>query len=248
MPKYLGQVVGIEADVRKSAMRRLTDAYHALDKPALLEGQLGEYTPAAEEGLQLEPEYQRVQATVEEMIEATKETLAKLFDVTAARDFTNSSGTAHADVVIGDLVLVEKAPMPYLLWLTRKLDELEAFATRMPRLSAGTEWELEEARGVWKSKPVVTIRQIQEQKALTLTPTTDKHPGQATVIQETVAAGRWSRVKFSGAVPVSRREEILRRIAALKAAVQAARDEAKRVEAVEPVVGARILSYIFDTD
>lgn len=246
MTKYLGQVVAIEADVRKAAARKLTDTYHALDKPALLEGLTGDYEPAFDGGEQLPSEGARVQATVEEMVEATRETLASLFDVTAARDFTNSSGTAKADIIVGEQTLVESAPVPYILWLDRQLDDLQAFVTRIPTHSPSTIWELAESRGVYKSTPVKTSRQVQQHKVITLAAATDKHQAQAQVVAEQVTAGTWTRIKFSGAVPVSRRETLLRRISTLRAAVHAAREQANRVEAVEPVVGARILGYLFD--
>lgn len=244
--KYLGQVVAIETDVRKASARKLTEAYHALDKTALLEGLTGEYTPAFDEGEQLPPEGTRVQATVEDMIASTRETLANLYDITAARDFTNSSGTAKADIAVGDQVLVNDAPVPYILWLDRQLDDLQAFVTRIPTHSPSTLWELAEARGVYASTPVKTARQVQQHKVITVAPATDKHPAQAQVVAEQVTAGTWTRIKFSGAVPVSRREVLLRRIATLRAAVHAAREQANRVEAVEPAVGERILGYLFD--
>jgi hypothetical protein len=244
--KYLGQIVAIESNLRKAATRRLTDAYHALDKPALLEGITGEYAPAVEDGEQLPGEELRVQATVEEMIEATRETLVAMFDAVAAKDFTNCAGHANADITVGEQVLVSKAPVPYILWLDKQLDDLQAFAQRIPTHSAATRWELFEARGVWKSEPVRTARQIQQHKVITLAVATQHHQAQAQVVAEPVTAGTWTRIKYTGAVPVARREEILRRIATLRIALKAAREEANRVEAIEPVVGARVLSYLFD--
>lgn len=246
MTKYLGQVVAIEADVRKAAKRKLTDAYHALDKPALLEGIRGEYAPAVDGGEQLPGEELRVQATVEEMIAATRDVLANLFDVTAARDFTNSAGDAKADIVVGEQTLVEDAPVPYILWLDRQLDDLQTFTERIPTHSPATTWELAEARGVYKSAPVKTSRQVQQHKVVTLAEATQHHQAQAQIVAEQVTAGTWTRIKYSGGVPVSRREEILRRIATLRASLHAAREQANRVQAVEPTVGARVLGYLFD--
>lgn len=246
MTKYLGQVIAIEADVRKTAKRRLTDSYHALDKPAMLDGISGTYEPAVDGGEQLPDESQRVQATVEEMILSTREALAAMFDATAARDFTNASGDAKADIVVGDQTLVEGAPVPYILWLDRQLDDLQAFTERIPTHSPSTTWELAEARGVYKSTPVKTARQTQQHKVITIAEATQHHQAQAQVVAEQVTVGFWTRIKYSGGVPVSRREEILRRIAILRVSLHAARAQANRVEADEPVVGARLLGYLFD--
>lgn len=246
MPKYLGQVVAIEADVRKAAKRTLTDAYHALSKPDLLGGISGTYEPAVDGGEQLPEEGTRVQATVEEMIVTTRDVLVSMFDATAARDFTNASGGAKADIVVGDQTLVVGAPVPYILWLDRQLDDLTAFVTRIPTHSASTTWELAEQRGVYKSEPVRTARAVQQHKVITLADATQYHPAQAQVVAEQVTVGTWTRIKYTGSVPVSRREEILRRIATLRAALHTAREQANRVEADEPPVGARVLGYLFD--
>lgn len=246
MTRYLGQVVAIEADQRKTADQVLTQAYHALEKPAMMEGIEGEYKPAVDDGEPLPKEELRVQVTVEEMIKTTREELAKLFDATAARDFTNASGRAKADVQVGDQVLIEGAPVPYLLWLERKLDDLTAFVRRIPTHSAATTWSLAEERGVWASEPVKTARQVQEPKVITLAAATQQHQAQTQLHMAPVIAGTWTRVKFSGAVPVSRREEMLRRLSTLRSAVHVARVEANRCEAEEPTFGPRVLSYLFD--
>lgn len=244
--KYLGQVVAIESDIRKAAQRKLTDSYHALDKPAMLEGLTGEYTSAVDGGEELPGEELRVQATVEEMIAATRDVLGDMFDATAARDFTNCAGAAKADIAVGEQVLVPDAPVPYILWLDRQLDDLATFARRIPTHSPATTWELAEERGVYKSAPVRTARQVPQHKVITLAEATQHHQAQAQLVAESVTVGTWTRVKYSGGVPVARREEILRRIATLRVALHAAREQANRVEAVEPVVGARVLSYLFD--
>ncbi|HTF52207.1 MAG TPA: hypothetical protein VK735_32590 [Pseudonocardia sp.] len=246
MPKYLGQVVAIEADVRRTAMRSLTDAYHGLDKPVLLEGLRKDYAPLVEDGEQLPSEGTRVQTTVEEMIDTSRTVLARLFDITAARDYTNSAGHAKADVVVGETKLIEGAPMPYLLWLDRQLDHLAAFVERIPTHSPATTWSEHEARGVYASEPVKTARQIQQPRVITLAAATDKHQAQTQLISEQVNVGVWTRVNYSGAAPVARKEGLLRRIATLRHAVAVAKGEVNRSEAVEPVIGEKVLGYLFD--
>lgn len=242
---YLGQVLAIEADVRKTSTRMFTDAYHALDKPAMLEGISGEYTPNVDGGEELPGEDQRVQATVEEMIAATRDPLVALFDVTAARDFTNGSGRAVANVEVDGDVLVKGAPVPYLLWLVKQLDGLQTFVQRMPTHSPSTVWERVEDRGVYQSLPVKTARAVQQHKVITVAAATDKHQAQAQIVAENVNVGTWTRYKYSGAVPVARKEQILRRVASMRAAVEAARAEANRTEAEAPQIGARLFAYVF---
>lgn len=245
MPKYLGQVVAIEKDVRKATMRQLTDAHHALQKPAMLEGLSREYQPRFEDGEQLPAEQQRVQATVKEMIEATRTALARMLDATAARDYTNASGEAVADVKIDGEVLIPAAPVPYLLGLEKQLDDLETFARKLPTHDPATDWTLESPRGVWKATPVQTSRAVQVPRANVIVPATDKHPAQVQGYTESVVTGIWTLVKRTGAIPVAEQAALIDRIQKLKRAVHVAREEANRAEALEPQVGARVLEYIF---
>lgn len=250
MPKYLGQVVAIEHDVRKATARRLTEAHHALQARQLLEGISREYQPRFDEGEQLPPEGVRVQVTVGEMIEATQAALVELFDIVAARDFTNGpAGTdgdlAVADVRVGDTVLVPGAPVPYLLWLDKQLDDLQTFTNKLPTHDPSTTWELEEPRGVYKSAPVMTARQVNQPKSFIAVAETDKHPAQYQIINEPVMVGTWTTIRYTGSIPVSQKARMQQRIASLRKAVSSALVEANRAEAVQPRVGAAIMNYIF---
>jgi hypothetical protein len=192
MPKYLGQIAAIQKDVQKATMRQLTDAHHALQKPAMLEGLSREYQPRFEDGEQLPAEQQRVQATVKEMIDATRDALARMFDATAARDYTNGPGgpaTAVADVKVDGDVLVPKAPVHYLLYLEKQLDDLETFARKLPTHDPATDWALESPRGVWKAVPVQTTRVVQVPRANVIVPPTAQHPAQVQGYTENVVTG-----------------------------------------------------------
>lgn len=245
MPKYLGQIVAIEKDVRRTTAQQLAAARHPLDAPAMLEGISREYQPRDDDGEQLPSEGVRVQATVAELVDSTRDALVRLLDVTAARDFTNASGTAVADVRVDGEVLIEAAPVPYLLWLEKQLAELEALARRLPTHDPATEWTLEDPRGVYKSTPVRTARQVQQPRANVIVPPTEKHPAQVQTWGENVMVGTWTTVKKTGAIPVADQARLVQRIQALQRAVHLAREEANRVEAIEPAIGARVLEYIF---
>lgn len=246
--RYLNQVVAIEKDVRVATRRRLTDAHHALQKPAMLEGIRKEYQRRDEDGAALPPEHGRVQKTVKEMVDETRDALVSLFDITAARDFTNGpgeDGDAVADVVVGEEALVARAPVAYLLWLEKQLDDLHTFASKLPVHDPSTEWTLEDPRGVWASEPVKTARTEQQLRAIELSPATKEHKAQVQPFQENVMVGTWTTTKLTGAIPVEERAMLVQRIERLRQAVHAARETANRVEVVEPRVGERLVSYIF---
>ena len=68
---------------------------------------------------------------------------------------------------------------------------------------------------------------------------------QVEVYYEDVAVGYWTTVKFSGALPAKRINEILDKVIALQTAVKFAREEANNTEVVDQKVGAAVFGYLF---
>lgn len=248
MTKKLGQVLAMVTDQTTLSKRRLNEAHHALQRSAMLEGIQKDYEPRFEDGLQLPSEGTRVQATVQEMIDATREALVDLFDIVAARDFTNGprDGVGPvADVVVDGTTLVTQAPVPYLLWLEKQVIDLLTFAQKLPTLDAAVEWSAPDPRGVFKSPVVDTHRTEKRPAKLELFAPTDKQPGQAHVYEETQVVGTWHQVKFSGHTTPRIKADLVDRLEKLKAALHGAREEANRVDAIEPEPGHALVDYIF---
>ena len=104
----LNQIIAIEKGVKNTAFSELTEAHHQLQKPTLLSGISRTYRPKDEEGETLPPESTRVQVRGEEVIRATAETLTRLFDVTATKEWANCE--AKGDVSVDGTVLLKDVP------------------------------------------------------------------------------------------------------------------------------------------
>src|SRR5581483_3139676 len=128
----LNQVIAIEKGTKSRSLQELTEAHHALQKPALLSGISRTYRPKDEEGEQLPPESTKVQLKAEEVIRRTTESLTKLFDVTATKDWTNAR--ARADVVVDGVTLLSAVPVTYLLFIEKQLVDLHTFIKKLPIL------------------------------------------------------------------------------------------------------------------
>jgi hypothetical protein len=74
---------------------------------------------------------------------------------------------------------------------------------------------------------------------------TDKRPAQVEVYYEDVVVGYWRIVKFSGALPAQRINELLARVDKLQHAVKFAREEANHIDADDQKVGEKVFSYLF---
>src|SRR5215510_4280440 len=90
----LNQIIAVEKGVKSRSFQELTEAHHALQKPALLAGIARTYRPKDDEGEQFPPESTKVQVKADEMIQQTGAILTRLFDVTATKDWTNCAARA----------------------------------------------------------------------------------------------------------------------------------------------------------
>ncbi|WP_280390851.1 hypothetical protein [Nocardia brasiliensis] len=239
----LNQIIAVEKGVKSAAVRELAQRQGALQKAALLAGIARTYQPKDEEGEQLPPESTRVQVKSEEVLRLTAATLTRLFDVTATKDWTNTE--AKADVSVDGEVLLRDVPVSYLLFLEKQLAELHAFVQRLPVLDAAEAWSFDDSTDTWRTDAVRTIRTKKVPRNHVKAEATEKHPAQVEVYYEDIAIGYWNTVRFSGALPARRVNELAERVDKLARAVKFAREEANGTEVVDRKTGDVIFGYLF---
>ncbi|WIG59647.1 MAG: hypothetical protein OJF49_002394 [Ktedonobacterales bacterium] len=239
----LNQIIAVEKGIKSQSFQELTEAHQALQKPALLSGIARTYRPKDEEGEQLPPESTKVQIKAEDVIRQTTESLTRLFDITATKDWTNCN--AKADVVVDGRTLLAQVPATYLLFLEKQLVDLHTFVKKLPVLDAAETWSFDGSADCWATEPVQTLRTKKVPRNHVKAEATDKHPAQVEVYYEDVTVGYWRTVKFSGALPARRINELLARVERLQEAVKFAREEANNIEAAEQKVGEPFFAYLF---
>ncbi|WP_454464576.1 DUF7873 family protein [Actinoallomurus spadix] len=239
----LNQIIAVEKGIKSGTLRDLTDAHHGLQKPALLSGISRTYQPKDEEGEQLPPESTRVQVKADEVLRRTAEIMTRLFDVTATKDWANCA--AKADVVVDGQTLLRDVPVTYLLFLEKQLTDLHTFVKKLPALDAAETWVFDDSADAWRTEPVRTIRTKKVPRNHVKAEATDKHPAQVEVYYEDVAVGYWTTMKFSGALPARRINELLERVERLQQAVKFAREEANGAEVTDRRVGDVVFRYLF---
>jgi hypothetical protein len=239
----LNQIIAVEKGVKSRSFQDLTEAHHSLQKPTLLTGISRTYRPKDEEGEQLPPESTRVQVKSEDVIRQTVDVMTKLFDVTATKDWANC--TAKADVIVDGQVLLKDVPATYLLFLEKQLVDLHTFVKKLPILDASESWNYDQSADAWATEPVQTVRTKKIPRNHVKAEATDKHPAQVEVYYEDVTVGYWRTIKFSGALPARRVNDLLERVEKLQEAVKFAREEANNAEAEDIKIGAKIFQYLF---
>ena len=243
MPK-LNQILAIEKTAKAVNGEIVTNAYQQVTKTALMEGLARTYTPKDDDGDQLPPETKNVQNTVEEILKVVTGAHTKIYDITATKDYANCSGKATADVVVSGAMLVKDAPAVFLLFLEKQLSDMYTVIKKLPTLDPAERWSYNGEQSLYVTPPVGTTKTKKVPRNHVKAEATDKHPAQVETFSEDVVVGTWNTVKFSGAITVARRRQLLERVETLQEAVKFAREKANGTEAPNVSVGEDIFNYI----
>lgn len=222
MPK-LNQIVAIEKGVKGRVYGEISEMHKLSQKPDLFSGFSKQYRKKDEDGEDYPPEQKRVQ-------------------VTATKDWANCR--AVADVEVDGIVLIAGAPVPFLLFLEKQITDLHTLIDKLPILDEADDWTRNDGTGLFKTTPIATHRTRKVQKPIVLYDATKEHPAQTQLITEDIVVGYWDTVKHSGALPSTRKKELLARIEKLSQAVKFAREKANSIDAETVSVGKPIFDYL----
>lgn len=239
----LNQVVAIEKGAKVTGESALTQAYQWAQKPGPWNGVTRTYQPKDEDGDQLPPESTRVQFKGQDLLNGVRLNFGRLLDITATKDEGNTQ--ARADVVVDGEIVLSQLPVPTLLYLEKKLGDLQNSLLRsLPVVDPADVWTWDENQGVYRAEPVQTIRTKKVPKSFLKAPPTDKHPAQVEVFTEDVNVGTWTTTKLSGAFTETRKAELLEKVRRLIQAVKEARELANVTEVRDVRIGEAVFNYL----
>lgn len=239
----LNQIVALEKGVKSRAVADFGAAMKQLDKTQLLSGISRTYRPKDDEGEQLPPESTRVQLRATDVIRDFQAGLTKLFDVTLTKDTAN--GTAKASVVVDGHTVAEDLPVTYLLFLEKVLGDVLTFVSKLPALDAAETWTFDEATDAYATEASQTTRSKKIPRNHVKAEATPQHPAQVEMWYEDVLVGYWTTVKYSGALPQTRINDLRSRVIKLVEAVKVAREQANSTPVTDRKVGDQIFGYLF---
>lgn len=239
----MNQVLAVEKAVKVRTYSATNEMHKALQTAALFQGFSKTYEPVNAEGMQRQPESQKVQKNAEEMFSEARKMLTELFDVTATKDWGNQ--TSKADLVVDGQTILKGVPATYFLFLDKQLSDLRDMVTKSTELDPAIDWSKDPNSGLFKSTPIQTQTTQKVQRALMMAPATDKHPAQTQLITEDQVVGHWFTTKQSGAMPAPRKKELLNRIQKLLDAVKFALEDANSTQVAHQKTGDAVLGYIF---
>jgi len=189
---------------------------------------------------------------VPDLLELTKASLVRLFDVKYTREFANTF--ARADVVLDGETLLEGVPAGYLLFLETQIAALvKDLVDKLPQLNPATTWDDDDAlpRGVRRAAPRKTHRAERVKQVQVLSPNQvidgKPFPGNFQPYETEQIVGYWTEVKTSGQLPAREVQEMHRRGMKLLEAVRYAREQANTAEVEDKTAGEKVLGYLFGT-
>jgi hypothetical protein len=241
MPK-LNQIIAIEKGVKSRVYGEITELHKSSQKPELFNGFVKTYRKKDEEGEDYPAERKKVQFDAGTLLTQVAQLLTELFDVTATKDWGNCH--AFADVEVDGQVLIKNAPVPYLLFLEKQINDIHTFVDKLPVLDEADDWAKDENTGLYKTSPIATHRTKKVQKPIVLYEATKEHPAQTQIISEDIVVGYWDTVKHSGALPAPRKQQLLERVEKLSKAVKFAREKANAEEAENQKIGKTIFDFL----
>ncbi len=243
MSTKLNQIIAVRQGVATTAQKTVTGIYRKLAAPTLYSGLTKSFTPKDEESEILPGERTLVQTNVPTLLGDLSEALTRLFDVTLTQESTNATATANV-VVEGETVL-EDVPVTYLLFLEKQLKDIGTFVRDLPVLDPSVKWTEDPNTGNYVSEPKQTNSTKKVAKVLELSPATDKFPAQVEKVFEDVTTGTWTKLDFSGAIPATRKKELVIRVEQLTSAVKFAREEANSVEVEDRTAADKVFGFLF---
>lgn len=244
----LNQIVAVEKGTKNRVNERLSQVYKTLQKADLFTGHVKRYSPRDEDptsqfGEQLPDDKRNVQQDVQLLLQQISETQTELLDVTYLRDVTNCA--AKADVTVNGKVILKGAPVTYLLWLEKQLNDLHSEIKKVPTLDPAEKWSWDPTQGMYATEASQGARTKKITVPLVLAPATDKHPAQVKEATEDVRMGTWTTIKYSSAMPVDKREAMLKRVEDLHKAVKQAAQAGNMIDVPDAdSVGKKIFEFV----
>lgn len=238
----LNQIVAVDKGVKSRTERIVTDVHKLCQKPALFSGFDKTYHSKTEDGDVFPPESAIVQQKADDLIFTAGKAWRELFDVVATKDYGNTM--ALADVEVDGVVLIEGAPVTFLLFLEKQLNDIRKFIGMLPTLDPSIKWG-RDGTALYTSPKRETIKTKKVPKSLVMHEGTENHPPQCEVVAEDIIIGLWEEIKFSSALPEIRKVELIERVEKLRNAVKMAREDANNTEVESKKIGQPVLDWLF---
>ena len=241
----LNQIIAVEKSAREQYNTAIQSVADRINQEKFFNGLVRTYAPIDDNGESLPDEFQPVALRVSsDILPILYAGVTRLFDIVATKDFGNT--TARADVVVGEKVILQDVPVPFLLFLDKELERIDGIVRGLPTLPINDNWQWSEEHNAYQSSTRQTTRTTKAMRNHVKAEATPQHPAQVEVYTEDIVTGYWSTTRLNSAISLQNRNKWRNNIATLLRAVRFARELANTEEIDNRQVGETILDYVFN--
>lgn len=223
----LSQILSAAAVVVDGNYAKLTAMYQGLKNTASFTGHTKVYTPAKEDGTNLPSDNKNVAKSVFEILRTTTKCSSEILNHKLHWESGNS--VAKANVSWKGQVVLENAPVGFLLAFEKHLDKIGTIVGDLPTYDPEKKWNWDAASERWTSDPVKSNREVPRNTWIAVPDSgnPDKGvPNEVREVSQLVLEGSWEKIELSASLSPVQKTQLLDNIASLKIAVKSAREEA----------------------
>lgn len=206
------------------------------------------YQSEVQDDYDRDPEVKKLVTTVPAKLDYVEKQLTKVFDAQFQKEKTNCTAMSNIIVVEEDgteVPVAENVPVVFLVQLEKKLVELrnQVYGS-IPTLDPTKVWDWDGQNGYYVNKePKKRVTRKKVVNHVKFEPT-DKHPGQAELINVDETCGYYNQVNLSGMVTPKKKSDLLAKIDKLIHAVKTARARANDSETVDEKIAQKLFNYL----
>ena len=241
----LHQLLAVETDRKQKGKVILAETINTfIKKGEHFDGLTKTYKANTEGGDQVPAQIKEVVTTVPDKLDYAKGAIINAIDAQLSKEETNASGTARAELKIGEKSFELSATS--LLALEQQLVNIRAMYKTIPTLDPTRIWtdDTTQGNGIFMTEAEELYRTKKIHKPLTLAIATEHHPEQVELVSEDVQVGKYETVYRSGKISPARKSEMLAKIDNLIDAVKRARAKANQAEVVNTHIGKELFNFI----
>ncbi len=146
---------------------------------------------------------------------------------------------------VNGIAVLKDVPVTYLLFLEKKLTDIQTFLTHLPTLDPSQKWSYSRDTDCYVTAETWKYHTKKLPRILEKAPATDKHPAQVEVVHEDKNVGKWKTINQSGAIPARDQHDMLARVKKLIEAVKKAREQANMIDVENKLAGDAIFAFVF---
>lgn len=243
----LNQIIAVEPGAKKRLEESVTELYKSVQKAAAFGGMTRTYQPFNDEDPEKLPAEEKLcEQRVWDVSDKFSDLMRNILNISLTKESGNCDPNARADVVVDGVVLVENAPVTFLMALEKKLVDIRTFINHLPTLSPGMVWEWDNVSNSYVTPENIKYRTRKTVSFVIAAEATEHHPAQVKEVSRDESIGQFKEKYLSCAIPRNKKELALERVNKILDATKAAREKANSVTVEQKQVPDHMFNLIFD--